>query len=982
MSLLILDPRDLSMARAAGLDAVVDRDPSRAAVQAARAVLLGRDDDGVRLRAWRVSGVLTPAVVHAPLPGARAAYEPFATLREATASGLEEALASLSAGDATVTFRAPRGQVDLRRRRLTADGVDEPLSKLEADLLGYLYQRAGRDVSREELLVQVWGHKRAGATRSVDMAVSRLRRKLELDPSAPSALLTARGGGYRLVADPVVGPAPLPPRDDTFVGRAELLQRLTPDRLAADRITVLIGARGAGKSRVAREVAARGADRWPGGVLHCDLGGCADTPAVVLAVSAALAVQPEPRASPFDVLAAISRAAAARPATLVVLDDVDGVPSGAASVAEALASGQVAVVVTCRARLGLPRARHVEVAPLAASEADDLMRDRAEARGTAPGASGATLPVLIELAAAGGLASPGDDVVAGVVRWLDSLEPAVRATVEELAVFRGSFTRAAATAVVSDRRGLEAALTELAGSSVVQVARGGRLQLLGTVREVIAERGGARAEDARLRHMGWAAAFAARTLPSLDTFDGHAALSALRAEASNLAAAFEVATVRAPDAAPGLARALVALHLAHGSPQDAVALAHRARDGVAARGGAALVDALRLVGETEQRVDVVRAVAPYTEAAELATALGDARGAAAAWLGLSTALQWKDGPAAALPCVERAAAFARDAGDPGLAAEIETQAAFLAAQTGAIARPVALVRVEAARAILLEAGLLRALFLGSIRLAHLARNAGDDARAATVRRQLVSWGRHLTARRLQRLALVEAGQRHFLDGEPHEALRLYDEAVTLARAHGDASDVTVHHHRGMVLFELRLHEEAAEEFAFVRRLAREGKRGPDEAHACEGLALVALERGAPEEAARYAREGLEVARTLGDALLSGFLEAQLGLAEHLAGDPAAADARYARIDIERAGMLAPRVLGRRAAAAIARGDLAAARGFVARLGPLGAHMRDVNAVREVLEAAIRQEDLAAWGDLPHGHEVRLVAAAVQRGQTR
>jgi len=88
------------------------------------------------------------------------------------------------------------GEVDLDRGevRLTAGGCED-LSKLEADVLRYLAKSRDRIVSRDELLVRVWQQKpHLVATRSVDMTIARLRKKL----GGRDVLITVRGKGYRL----------------------------------------------------------------------------------------------------------------------------------------------------------------------------------------------------------------------------------------------------------------------------------------------------------------------------------------------------------------------------------------------------------------------------------------------------------------------------------------------------------------------------------------------------------------------------------------------------------------------------------------------------------------------------------------------------------------------------------------------------------------------------------------------------------------
>ncbi|MDX2182040.1 MAG: response regulator transcription factor [Bryobacteraceae bacterium] len=72
-----------------------------------------------------------------------------------------------------------------------------PLTRLEAELLRYLMDRAGRTVSRKALLEEVWGVHEDTDTRAIDNFVVRLRRLIEPDPARPRHLLTVRGVGYR-----------------------------------------------------------------------------------------------------------------------------------------------------------------------------------------------------------------------------------------------------------------------------------------------------------------------------------------------------------------------------------------------------------------------------------------------------------------------------------------------------------------------------------------------------------------------------------------------------------------------------------------------------------------------------------------------------------------------------------------------------------------------------------------------------------------
>lgn len=95
-------------------------------------------------------------------------------------------------GDATVDLDGPT----IRR----GDDVQE-LSPLEAGLLEVLLDELGRAVPRNELLRRVWGPYAAVSDRTIDFHVKNLRRKLEVEPSAPRHLRTVHGVGYRLDAD-------------------------------------------------------------------------------------------------------------------------------------------------------------------------------------------------------------------------------------------------------------------------------------------------------------------------------------------------------------------------------------------------------------------------------------------------------------------------------------------------------------------------------------------------------------------------------------------------------------------------------------------------------------------------------------------------------------------------------------------------------------------------------------------------------------
>jgi DNA-binding response OmpR family regulator len=93
--------------------------------------------------------------------------------------------------------------IDLDRREVTRpDQSREALTQREADVLAYLIANRGRAIARDELLMRVWGlDPRGMQTRTVDMAVARLREVLQDDPADPRVIVTVRAKGYMLASD-------------------------------------------------------------------------------------------------------------------------------------------------------------------------------------------------------------------------------------------------------------------------------------------------------------------------------------------------------------------------------------------------------------------------------------------------------------------------------------------------------------------------------------------------------------------------------------------------------------------------------------------------------------------------------------------------------------------------------------------------------------------------------------------------------------
>jgi two-component system, OmpR family, response regulator RegX3 len=90
--------------------------------------------------------------------------------------------------------------VDTASRRARLDDEELELSRKEFDLLAELARNADSVVTREELMTRVWDENWFGSTKTLDVHVGWLRRKLGDDPAAPRYLHTVRGVGFRLSA--------------------------------------------------------------------------------------------------------------------------------------------------------------------------------------------------------------------------------------------------------------------------------------------------------------------------------------------------------------------------------------------------------------------------------------------------------------------------------------------------------------------------------------------------------------------------------------------------------------------------------------------------------------------------------------------------------------------------------------------------------------------------------------------------------------
>ncbi len=92
--------------------------------------------------------------------------------------------------------------VDAARRSAEIDGAELDLTTAEFDLLKLLAEHAGQTLSRNDIYQQIHGMRYDGVDRSIDLRISRLRKKLGDDPAKPQRIKSVRGVGYMLSVEP------------------------------------------------------------------------------------------------------------------------------------------------------------------------------------------------------------------------------------------------------------------------------------------------------------------------------------------------------------------------------------------------------------------------------------------------------------------------------------------------------------------------------------------------------------------------------------------------------------------------------------------------------------------------------------------------------------------------------------------------------------------------------------------------------------
>ena len=123
--------------------------------------------------------------------------KPFST-KELTArvkANIRRRLTDMGGGQGQKSRSGPF-EVNYELRTAAKNGKPLELSQREFDMLCYFLAAPGRVIAREELIEMVWGFEYYGDLRAVDVAIRRLREKLEDNPADPQYLITRRGAGY------------------------------------------------------------------------------------------------------------------------------------------------------------------------------------------------------------------------------------------------------------------------------------------------------------------------------------------------------------------------------------------------------------------------------------------------------------------------------------------------------------------------------------------------------------------------------------------------------------------------------------------------------------------------------------------------------------------------------------------------------------------------------------------------------------------
>lgn len=139
----------------------------------------------------RVIGLELGADDYVPKP-----FEPRELLARLRAVLRRQQGVPVASNDAERVLRFGRLEIDLDARTIRLDDQDRPVTSYQFNLLAAMAERAGRVLSREQLMDAVTGEPLEAFDRSIDVHIGRLRAAIEDDPKQPKRIITVRGAGY------------------------------------------------------------------------------------------------------------------------------------------------------------------------------------------------------------------------------------------------------------------------------------------------------------------------------------------------------------------------------------------------------------------------------------------------------------------------------------------------------------------------------------------------------------------------------------------------------------------------------------------------------------------------------------------------------------------------------------------------------------------------------------------------------------------
>ncbi|MBX2803566.1 MAG: tetratricopeptide repeat protein [Myxococcales bacterium] len=272
------------------------------------------------------------------------------------------------------SFRVRSGTVNLDERRVQLGTHTHHLTPLEARLLARLADSSPEPVARDVLLRDVWDYRSDLETQVLEQAVRRVRRKIEVQPSAPCHLLTEHGHGYRLLvaAEPTARSVQRP--RNRFVGRAAELAAMDAwYEQGATALLSLVGLGGIGKTRLVLEWTHRAALRcsvWVVELSHC----ATEHEAIERALDTVGARGTDLQPTIDDLVGALQEHTG-----LLVLDNAERLVAEIADWAQQIAERvpSMRLVATTREPLHVPVEQVVRVGPLQPADAIALWRARA-----------------------------------------------------------------------------------------------------------------------------------------------------------------------------------------------------------------------------------------------------------------------------------------------------------------------------------------------------------------------------------------------------------------------------------------------------------------------------------------------------------------------------------------------------------------------------------------------------------------------------